>query len=137
MHIWVKFVFEMRFWGYLLEKRQEHFSLRSYSFLGRAYEVFIKVLLFQETCPFPKKSWLRTCNFQLFILNFFLISGFFEFTHLQKINWWNISLVFSKPKVFCLVLFWRKYKVVRTYKYLHYKLWLVLFWSKYWDYNLC
>ena len=54
----------------------------------------------------------------------------------------NISLKFWKPKTFCLVLFWRRYKIVCTYKHLHWKLWLVLFWRRYvlflyWHYNLC
>ena len=31
----------------------------------------------------------------------------------------NISLELWKPKIFCLVLFWTKYKTVCTYKYLH------------------
>ena len=31
----------------------------------------------------------------------------------------NVSLVFWKPKIFCLVLFWRRFKIVFTYKYLH------------------
>ena len=43
----------------------------------------------------------------------------------------NISLVFWKPKPFCLVLFWRRDKIVCTYKHLHYKLWLVLLWRRY------
>ena len=43
----------------------------------------------------------------------------------------NISLVFWKPKPFCLALFWRRYKIVCTYKHLHYKLWLVLLWRRY------
>ena len=43
----------------------------------------------------------------------------------------NISFVFWKPKTFCLALFWRRYKIVCTYKHLHWKLWLVLFWRRY------
>ena len=30
----------------------------------------------------------------------------------------NISFVFWKPKTFCLALFWRRYKIVCTYKHL-------------------
>ena len=43
----------------------------------------------------------------------------------------NISLVFWKPKTFCLGLFWRRYKIVCSYKHLRQKLWLVLFWRRY------
>ena len=41
----------------------------------------------------------------------------------------NISLGFWKPRIFCLVLFWRRHKIAWTYKYQ--KLWLVLFWRRY------
>ena len=43
----------------------------------------------------------------------------------------NICLVFWKPKIFSLVLFCRRYEIVCTYKYLHWKLWLVLSWRRY------
>ena len=43
----------------------------------------------------------------------------------------NISLVFSRPKIFCLVSFWSIYKIVCTYKYLLDKLWFVLLWRRY------
>ena len=43
----------------------------------------------------------------------------------------KISLVFAKPKIFCLVSFWRRYKIICTYEYLLQKLLLVLFWKRY------
>ena len=56
----------------------------------------------------------------------------------------NISLVFWKPKCFCFVLFWRRYKIVCTYKYLHLETLvgitfkkICIFIYKYWHYNLC
>ena len=87
------------------------------------HKVFIKVHLdkqetcFQETCSAPKDSWLRACNSHpSFHPNIWL------FTNLpiyRKSIHDNVSLVFWKPKIFCLVLFWRRFKIVFTYKYLH------------------
>ena len=37
----------------------------------------------------------------------------------RKLIHGNISLMFWKPRIFCLVLFWRRYKIVCTYKHLH------------------
>ena len=47
----------------ILKEKQENFSLQT-PFLYVLHEVFIKVLLFQETCPVPKNPWLYVRNFQ-------------------------------------------------------------------------
>ena len=37
----------------------------------------------------------------------------------KKLIHGNISLAFWKPRIFCLVIFWMRYKTFCTYKYLH------------------
>ena len=68
-----------------------------------AEPLFIEVPLFQETCSALKNSWLPTCNFQLTILVFANLP-----IH-RKLIHDNINLVFWKTRIFCLVLFWRRY----------------------------
>ena len=61
-------------------------------------------------------------------------SNIWVFANLPIYRKWihnNIRLVFWKPNIFSLVLFCRRYEIVCTYKYLHWKLWLVLFWRTY------
>ena len=83
-------------------------------------EVFIEVPLFQETCFAPKTSWLRACNSPQFHPN--IHSNIWVFANLliyRKLIHDNVSLMFWKPIIFCLVLFWRRYKIACTSKYLH------------------
>ena len=97
------------------------------------HEVFIKVLLLQKTCPAPKISGCAPVTFNL-ILHSNSHPNVWLFANLSiysKLIHDNISLVFSRPKIFCLVSFWSIYKIVCTYKYLLDKLWFVLLWRRY------
>ena len=91
-------------------------------------------------CPYSKKPVLHRKILgcapitlpKLFILTFILVSGFLEiYPFTEKSIHDNISLVFWKPRIFCLVLFWMGYNIVCTYKYMHLKLWFVIFWRRY------
>ena len=55
---------------------------------------------------------------------------FANFSIYRKLIHDNISLVFWKPRIFCLALFLMRYQIVCIYKYLHWKLWVVLFWRR-------
>ena len=84
-------------------------------FFCLSFKVFIEVPLFQETCSATKSSWLGACNSHP---NFYPnIRGFKNLPIDRKLAHDNISLVFWKPRIFCLVLFWRRYKIVFTFKY--------------------
>ena len=64
MHLGIKFSRKMWFKKYLEKKNKNIFPCGAL-LLYVVHEVFIKVLLFQETCPVPKNPWLCACNFQL------------------------------------------------------------------------
>ena len=69
-------------------------------------------------------SKIRGCGPVHFNLTFHpnFHSNIWVFANLRiysKLSYDNISLVFWKPKTFCLVLFWRRYKIVCTHKHLH------------------
>ena len=82
-----------------------------------AYEVFIEVSLFQKICSAPKNSWCASVTFRLTFHT--TVWVFVNLTVYRKLIHDNISHAFWKPRIFCLVLFWMKYKIVSTYKYLH------------------
>ena len=75
-HLWVKISLEMQF-SAISWRKNKSFPCGAL-LLYIVYEVFVKVLLFQETYPAPKNPCLCACNFQLFILTFILISGFLQ-----------------------------------------------------------
>ena len=90
--------------------------------------------------PYSKKTFLPWkilgCASVTFILTFHpnfhpSIWNFANVSINRKLYQDNIRLVFWKPRMFCLVLFWMRYNIVCTYKYTHYKLWLGLFWRRY------
>ena len=67
------------------------------------YEVFIEVLLFQETCTAPKNSRLCACNFHSYFHPNMWV--FINLPIYRKLIHGDISLVFLKPIIFCLALF--------------------------------
>ena len=87
-------------------------------------------------CPYSKKSVLPQkiagCALVTFSLTFHTtVWVFVNLPIYRKLIHDTIIHVFWKPRIFCLVLFWMRYKIVCAYKYLHQKLWLVLLWRKY------
>ena len=117
----------------ILQQKQENISLRSPSFVRRARSVYQSASIPRNlVCP-QKFPGCAPVTFNLtFHPNFH--PNIWLFANLpiySKLIHDNINLVFWKPTIFCLVLFWRRYKIVCTYKHLHYKLWLVLFWRRY------
>ena len=97
-----------------LEKKNENFSLRSPSFVCRAWSVY-------QSAPIPWNLFcprkFPSCAPVTFNLTFHptFHPNILLFTNLpiyKKLNYDNITLVFSKPGIFCLVLFWRRCKIL-------------------------
>ena len=87
-------------------------------------------------CPYSKKlvmPWkIFGCAPVTFTLAFYpnFLPNIWNFPNLpidRKLIHGNINLVIWKPRTFCLVLFWMRYNIGCTYKYMHYKLRLMLF----------
>ena len=72
------------------------------------HEVFIEVPLFQGTCS-ALCAYNSHPNFRP---NTWVFANLLIY---RKLILDNISLVYWKPRIYCLVLFWRRYKIVRTY----------------------
>ena len=101
----------MYFWQDLFSERFFTAAL----FFCLSFKVFIEVPLFQETCSATKSSWLGACNSHP---NFYPnIWGFKNLPIDRKLAHDNISLVFWKPRIFCLVLLWRRCGIVCLQKY--------------------
>ena len=93
----------------ILEKKHEQFFLRSLKCLSN--------------CRYFKKPILPCAPITL-VLTFHPnfnpnICTFSNLLIYRKSTHDNISLVFWKSRIYCLVLFWRRYKIVCTYGYLH------------------
>ena len=120
VHLWVKFLLEMQFWEYIGEKTRKSFPAEPFFCMS-----CMKCL---SKCLFSKKPVLPgkipgcvpvTFN-TTFHPNFHpIIWVFANLPIYRKLIHDNISLVFSRPKIFYLVLFWRRCKIVCTYKHLH------------------
>ena len=85
-----------------MEKRNKNFPLQSPSFVCRAWSVSQSAPI-PRNCSVSKNSWLRACNFQLTILDFANLPIY------RKLIYDYTSLVFWKPRIFCLVIFGRRY----------------------------
>ena len=144
MNIWVKLSLELQFKN-ILEKKQENFSL----------ELFfcVSCMHCSSKCFYSRKPvlpWqIPDCAPVTFNITFLPnfnpnIWGFANLHINRKFVHDNISPVLSKRKIFCLVLFWRRYKIVCTDKHLHLETLVslilkkisIIFIYKYWHYNL-
>ena len=75
------------------------------------HKVLVEVPLIQENCSASKNYRMRTCNFNL-NLSSEVSSYVWVFANLpiyRKLIYDYISLVFWKPRIFCLVIFGRRY----------------------------
>ena len=102
----------------ILEKKHENFFLWSLSFVCRTWSFYQSAPILRNLfCPV--RLWHSSC---LSILIFVPISTwvFANLPIYRKLIHENIHFVFWKPRIYCLVLFWRRYKIICTYsRYLH------------------
>ena len=118
VHLWVKFSIKMRFYEYFGEKTRKLHPADPF-FCMLHMKCLSKCLYSNKSLP-PRKiaggppiTFILTFNPD-FNLNICVFANL-AFTEI----WFNISLVFWKPRIFCLVLFCMRYKIVCTYKDLH------------------
>ena len=119
VHLEFKFSLEMQFKEYPEEKTRKYFPAKP--FFCMSCMTFLSKCFCSKKPVLPQK--IPVCAPVTFNLTFHpnFHPNIWVFTNLpiySKLIHGNISLVFSKPKVFCLVSFWRRYKIVCTYKYL-------------------
>ena len=112
----------------ILEKKHKNFSLRNPSLLCRTWSVYWSVPILKSVPPQKIPGCAPVTSSLSFHTN---VKVFVNLPIYRKLIHDNISHMFWKPRIFCLVLFWMRYKIVCTYKYLHWNLCLVLFWRKY------
>ena len=98
----------------ILEKKQEHFSLQSPPFVCLAWSVY-RSASSPRNLFYPRK--IPGCAPVTFNLTFHPnfhpnILVFANLPIYRKLIHDNISLVFGKAKIFYLVLFWRRYKIL-------------------------
>ena len=119
VHLGVKFALEMQFKEYLEEKTRKFFPAEPFLCMS-CMKCLSKCFCFKKPV-LPQK--IPGCAPVTFNINFHsnFPTNIWLFANLpiyRKLFQDNISLVFCKPKIFCLV-FWRRYEIVCTYKHLH------------------
>ena len=112
----------------ILEKKHKNFSLRNPSLLCRTWSVYWSVPILKSVPPQKIPGCAPVTSSLSFHTN---VKVFVNLPIYRKLIHDNISHMFWKPRIFCLVLFWMRYKIAFTYKYLHQKLWLALLWRRY------
>ena len=141
MHLWVRFTFEVQFPENFGEKTRKCFHVEPFFCMS-----YMKCL---SKYPYSKKY---PCSPQKIpgLAPVTVTPTFHPNCHpnicvaanlpiYRKLNHYIIILAFLKPRILCLVLFWRRHKIfaLETLVSVILKKIYIIFIFKYWHYNLC